>query len=300
MDPVTGIITAKAIQGVTDVISAATTKSENSSKEDFATLMKGILQPKAANQVNEEELFAALVQERIIGLKGEEAGTQYQELLKKTQDSLQKPNGYIPVEEAANQTLELLVTDGIITKEESEQIATEAFNAAQLDDNLNALWDGQGSAEDPTIALMEMESALLKAEEMLTAFDKGEAEPTPRPEGTTTGGSSTVQPKGNELDGAGEGFLFKPESENGGALVVLLPAQLAHQVENVFLKDANGNILENGRSSGYANADRHGEREHFRFSRSGSDYPQNITVEIQLQDGTIKTYEIPDPSQRYD
>jgi hypothetical protein len=43
-----------------------------------------------------------------------------------------------------------------------------------------------------------------------------------------------------------------------------------------------------------------GGREHFRFNKPGADYPKDLTVEVTMKDGSIKTYKIPDPSQRYD
>jgi hypothetical protein len=140
--------------------------------------------------------------------------------------------------------------------------------------------------------MADLESALLSARACLS----GEISAAVGEEASSsTQESSTVAPEGNVIDGT-DGFLFKPESDGEGKLVVLLPANLAYSVESLILKDEDGNEIERGEPSGYAN----GGREHFRFDKAGDEYPDNLTVEITLSDGTTKEYVIPDPSQRYD
>ncbi len=68
------------------------------------------------------------------------------------------------------------------------------------------------------------------------------------------------------------------------------------QVADVLLKDLEDNILERGNPTGVAN----GGREHFRFEKAGQDYPENLTVEVRMTDGSVKLYEIPNPGERYD
>ena len=171
-------------------------------------------------------------------------------------------------------------------------------------------FDGRGSADDPTVAVAVMESALSSAQAILAQLDSGQVsadtvptlnEPPIAPDQSATeitdedSGVTTVSPNGNTIDG-GQGFVFKPESDHEKKLVILLPSQLANDVSDVLLKDEDGNIVERGRSSGYAN----GGREHFRFDRAGQDYPQNLTVEVRMADGSVRLYEIPNPAERYD
>ena len=94
--------------------------------------------------------------------------------------------------------------------------------------------------------------------------------------------------------GGSSGFLFKPVSDSNGKLVVLAPSELTGNVESIVLKDSTGSVLDEGVFSGVGN----GEREHFRFSKAGGDYPDNLVVEIRLKDGSVKTFDIADPSQR--
>ncbi len=101
--------------------------------------------------------------------------------------------------------------------------------------------------------------------------------------------------KANPADGPG-GFLFKPVSESDGKLVVLLPKQLSGKVDSVVIRDAAGNVIDQGNAKGVAN----GGREHFRFDKPGNAYPKNVTVEVTMKDGTVKTFQIADPSKRTD
>jgi hypothetical protein len=78
---------------------------------------------------------------------------------------------------------------------------------------------------------------------------------------------------------------------------VLLPEALAHLVDSVVIKDKDGNIIEEGHSTGYGDT---GEREKFSFSKPGQNYPSDLIVEARLADGQTKVWNIPDPSQRYD
>ncbi len=107
--------------------------------------------------------------------------------------------------------------------------------------------------------------------------------------------NASIGQASNASDGPG-GFLFKPQSENGGKLVVLTSEKESNNVQGVTIKDSNGNVLEQGRSSGFAN----GGREHFRFNKAGGSYPNNLVVEIAYKDGRRESRRIPNPGKRYD
>ena len=138
--------------------------------------------------------------------------------------------------------------------------------------------DASSTAVSDTSTQLSSDSTLTEATQTVSTDDLGR-----------------IVPNGNEVDGD-EGFVFKPHSDHEGKLVILLPAELANQVASVLLEDENGNVVEHGSSSGHAN----GGREHFRFTKPGEDYPQNLTVRITENNQATHTYFIPDPAQRYD
>jgi hypothetical protein len=286
---------------------------------DFNTLLSGILSPDPANNVNEEELFAGIVEERVNNLKGPELQKKFSDLLAKEENSMQKADGFIPCEDAAKSALKKLRDSGDLTSDEADKIYSESFSAAQLDGNKNALFDGKGGAGDATVALQKLEQALLSARTKLEGFDSGAEEAEKRSVGeasnsktsvaaaavsapqssftaSTPSSTSLVTPNGLVVDGANN-FLFKPISENEGTLAVLMPSDLAHNVMSLVLKDEGGNVIEEGHSTGFGDT---GEREKFSFSKPGGSYGNNLTVEARLNDGSSRQYLIPDPSKRYD
>ncbi len=285
------------------------TDKDASVQSDFEQFLKGILPSSTDNTISEEDLFAALIQERVKSLKGDDAATKFSELFAEKKTSMTKADGYVPVEDAAKAALKELVSSEDLTGEEAGKIYSHAFAGAQLDDNTEALFDGRGGADDTTIAVDTMEAALLAARVQIEKFDAGE-EPTARDldeesmskaaamaagGGTATAAGNGESSSGVALDGA-NGFLFKPESDSNGNLVVLLPEVMTGNVLGISLKGENDEVLEEGAYGGVGN----GEREHFRFSQPGGNYPANLIVEVAMKDGSTKTYEIADPSQRYD
>lgn len=308
MDPITAAALSQTVKGVTGAVSALTKDVTKEAAEGFDAVMRSMLSPDEANSVNEEELFAALIGQRLEAHAGPEASSAFQKALEEKKAANTRADGYVNVEQAANEALASLVTAGTVSDSVAATVKKESFAAAQLDDNKTALFDGRGGANDPTIAVMNMEAALIQAQQIIEKIESGETDledvPAAGEEGDATGsvgasGGDVITPTGNEVDGAG-GFVFKPESDHGKQLVVLLPAQMAGDVVDVLLKDENGQEIERGVSSGFANPDTVGDREHFRFTKAGAAYPQNISVEVTLADGSVKEYQIPDPSQRWD
>ena len=104
----------------------------------------------------------------------------------------------------------------------------------------------------------------------------------------------TGSPIDREIVKPGGGFLWKPSGENSGKLVVLLPKSYGGKVKGVVLRDASGRALESGRSSGFAN----GDREHFRFGKSGSSYPAGVLLEVEFSTGKKIAYKIDSPGSR--
>jgi hypothetical protein len=261
---------------------------------DFTGFIEGVLTPDAANKVNEEELFSALVQERVKNAKGDETLKKFQETLTQVKESMKRPDGAVPVEDATKAALIRAREAGILTKEEADKIYSEAFEAAQLDDNKELLYDGKGGGNDPTIAVAAMEQALLLSSGMIEKFNSGSLKATIRsveeangPKAATIGGTHS------ESGGVG-GFLYKPVSDTTGKLVVLMPSKLAGMIAGVKLYDPSGNLLESGRYTGNGN----GGRDHYRFKKTGAAYPDGLVVEATLTTGDTVRYRIGETSRR--
>lgn len=99
--------------------------------------------------------------------------------------------------------------------------------------------------------------------------------------------------------GVVSGFLWKPTSESNGRLVILLPSaynggRVSSCEIHTRLPPSTGSLVEAG---GYA-GDHNGDRPHYRFSRPGSGYGNNIHVVARFPDNSIETWLVPDGSER--
>lgn len=298
--------------------SATTTTTTASS--DFDALLKQFLPADSNTDVSEEELFSAAAGERINTLKGADGLKAYQEALATEKQALTKPDGFVPTEQVTVNALKKLVSDGVISSEEGDQIYTDSFAAAQLDDNKESLFDNRGGANDPTIAVAKMSEAMLKIKNYIDNIDPTRSAETLKSLGAAaqTGSSSTipgssalnssglsmgvstigaVTPNGTYVDGS-EGFLFKPVTNNEGSLAVMFGQSWTNNIASVSLLDQAGNLIEAGQRKPYGISET--GREKFTFSKQGGSYPKDISVAVTFNDGAVKTFAIPDPSKRYD
>lgn len=297
----------EAVQGINKILSTLSATGlvkamadTGNSQGDFDATLKALLSPDKSNKVSEEELFSALVQERLKKTKGESTLSEFNTLFESAKKRLQKPDGFVPLEDATKEALKGLRDTQKISKEEADSIFSQAFAGAQLDQNKDALYDNRGGPNDPTMAVAEMEQALLLSGALIGKFDAGtEAAPvrslaTPSNSsasiGTGVPGSGVIN--GSEASGAG--FLFKPVSESDGKLVVLLPPRLAGLVSGLALVGPNGEVIETGRYTGNGN----GGRDHYRFSRSGGQYSDGVMVQATLATGELVRYTIRETSER--
>ncbi len=287
--------------------------AETPTPDAFEQVMRAVLTPNSSNEVSEEELFAAMIQERVSSVKGEAGLKQYQELFEKEKMQRKYSDGSVQMEAAARGALRNMLKAGGLTTEEADQIHSEAFAAAQLDDNKDQLFDGKGGPNDPTRAVATMESALVGARAMVEQVLASSTTVPVKPlkdrynANGVHGSSSAAGADSSDFTASGEsmsaspvdgpsGFLYKPESDSEGKLVVLLPESLTGKVDSVVIKDPEDKEIESGRYGGVGN----GGREHFRFKRAGGDYPDGLKVEIRMQDGSTRMYMIEDSSERYD
>jgi hypothetical protein len=286
----------EAIQSTTKATANQVVKNEtpatpsNSSTEFDATLTN-LLGGTPADKVSEEALFSALVQQRIGQKFGEETQKEFENVLKGQKDLLRKPDGFVPLEDATKSALRSLSAAGKLKAEDVDAIYSEAFAAAQLDNDTSALFDDRGGSGDHTVAVSTLEQALLSSRLKIEKFDAGTETPQKRSVseasyslGGTAGASSTLP----------AGFLYKPVSDSDGKVAVLLPPGLAGLASSVRLVGPTGEELETGRFTGNGN----GGRDHFRFSKPGSAYPDGASVEVLLKTGEILRYLIAETSDR--
>jgi hypothetical protein len=278
-------------QGVT---TSSTAPAQAPDTTEFTKFLSGVLAPDSANKVNEEDLFSAIVQQRIKNAKGDDTLKKFQETLSQTKDSMRRPDGNVPVEDATKAALIKARNAGLLTKEEADKIYSEAFEAAQLDDNKEVLYDGRGGGNDPTIAVATMQQALVLSGGMTEKFNDGSLRATIRSvEEATASKVATAAGNHSESGGSG-GFLYKPVSDTTGKLVVLMPSKLAGMIAGVKIYDPSGNLLESGRHTGNGN----GGRDHYRFKKTGAAYPDGLIVEATLTTGDKVTYRIKETSKR--
>lgn len=295
------------------VKSSSVTASESSSSTQsigqttgatsFSSILDNLL-PDASQQedINEEQLFSVLLEERLTTLKGADSANAYHQLLESYKEAMTDESGYVKVEDAARAALGDMVTSGALSVEEAETIHAQAFQAAQIDGNSGALYDSLGT----TMAVTMVDLALASSGKIMAQFDSGaikagrlsldyrqENGPAKFVGGEAL--AATASTTATEFVG-GDGFLFKPISESNGNLVILLPAAMAQEVASVTLVDNAGQTLE----TGDAFATFRDGRPIYHFNKPGSGYPDNLTVIVTMEDGTERKYAIADPSQRYE
>jgi hypothetical protein len=118
---------------------------------------------------------------------------------------------------------------------------------------------------------------------------KDETKPPPKT-------NSKAQKIGTALKKSNGEFLWKPQSEKDGKLAIVLPKALTGKVKSVKILSADKTkTLATGKFSGVGN----GDREHFRFSKSGGSYPDGAVVVITLEDGSKRNVVIKDSAARY-
>jgi hypothetical protein len=137
----------------------------------------------------------------------------------------------------------------------------------------------------PVIPTIEMTPSVDTDPPVVVAAEPPAPQPAPQPSAFDIG---------TALGKVG-GFLWKPVSDKNGDLVVLLPKKLTGKVEEVRILSPDGKrTLGKGKYSGIGN----GDREHFRFSKPGSSYPDGAIVYIKLDHGTTRHVKIGDTSRR--
>jgi len=253
--------------------------------EEFQETILELLGADPTRSVSEEELFSAVVAERLSFVK--EAHDFFQE----------QKSHHLAIEglheAAARKALEDTVEAGLVDPEAADEIYSLAFQAAQLDDNSDALYDDRGT----TSAVAPVPIATLSASDILLRIQDGSLALNSRSLSEVTAISTDASMSSTES--FGDGFLWKPVSESDGNLVVLLPTQLRGNVERVELHHdlppTRESFVETGRFTG---DNRNGDRPHFRFDDPGRAYGNNLYVVAYGSTGELKSWRIPHGADR--
>jgi len=272
--------------------------------DSFLSFMKEALGGYGKEQVSEEEIFASLLEQRL-GDSSPEAAAFFTSARQQQINSLRRADGYVNMEEASIRALRSAVEEGHIEAEEAEKIFGEAFMGAQLDNNLEELWDDRGSASDPTIAVAAVEEALLKLEMFVESLKNGDEFKSRSLDLSSTGSASASGHSSSSIQssssGTKSGFLWKPVSESDNKLVVLLPQALRGLIDKVeihsSLPPSEGTRIAEGR---FAGDTMNGNRPHFRFDKPGSSYGQDVHVVAYKDDGTVLHWDINDGGRRHE
>lgn len=134
-----------------------------------------------------------------------------------------------------------------------------------------------------TISLAELQGQTTQAQTQ-TQGPTQTTSPPSTSSAPVTGGSG-IGPTGQ-----GGGFLWKPVSESTGKLAVLLPPQYTGKVSGVYIAGAG----EGGAYGGVGN----GGRTHWRFSKPGAQYGNDVTVVANLKAGGAVHWVVPRGSSR--
>ncbi|MFO0416557.1 MAG: hypothetical protein ACK5Y6_04650 [Pseudomonadota bacterium] len=292
----------EAVQGTNKILSTqpitgsgTAVPAAQASGGEFDATLKALISPSTGNKVSEEALFSALVQERVKKLKGEDALTKFNTLLAGAKERMTKAGGFVPLEDATKEALREARASGVIDAKEADSIYSQSFAAAQLDENKEALFDDRGGPNDPTMAVASMEQALLLSKGMIEGIDAGTKTAAIRSLDEASNPKMLTAGSGvGHTSESGAGFLFKPVSDSDGKLAVLLPPQYAGLISSVDIFNSNGDKVETGRYTGNGN----GGRDHFRFSKPGGQYSDNLNVVVTLATGEVLRYLIQETSQR--
>lgn len=303
VNPVENITDSSTV--VTQDVKNESGKTEGKSDEFSSFLMKQLSRA-STDSVSEEELFSAVIGQRL-NKESTEAGDFYNEQVKSLSVSMARSDGYVPVEDVAKAALKATVDAGKITKEKAELINAAAFEGAQIDNNLECLFDGRGE----TKAVATMEEMMFKIKAMMEEIDSGKKTVIARSldiasnRGMTPGGlissgfASEVgkSAEGSEFSVAGEGgekqirFTWKHEASDGN-LAVLLPQRLTNIDKVELFKD--GELIEKGSYSKRTGDD----RAVFRFDEHGKEYGKDIDVKISMDNGDTFTYNVGNGGER--
>lgn len=262
-------------------------------KQDFDQTVRELVGKKKGNKVHEEEFQFAIATYLIKANKGEIAMDKFTSAFNSS-----RSRGANGVENAVKKALRIMVKNGVLSKTEAQDINGASFEAAQLDSNKAALYDGHGGPGDNTIAVMRTGNAINRAVKVLEAIQSGQRDVNAR-KLRVRSNKGSAQNDSNATSSSSAEFLWKPKSESDGKLVVLLPSEFRGSVISTRIYSAlpasSETFVEEGRFSG---DDHNGNRPHYRFRFDGGSYPKNSYVVATMRNGETVSFKIGETSSR--
>lgn len=255
-------------------------------------------------RINEQESYAAIIHHSLSGTKPKLA-QRFEKELKAANDQFKKNhNNKTDMFKVSDRLMRQYVREKELTNDEYKSIKYHAFGTAQLDSDRTRLSNVRTpeakDGDTPVRAISTLykkletngtatpeEIAQFRAHEATISRAKWQETHKVLAPSNAVGQSNpelgTAEIKKMSAKGLPSGFLWKPQSESDGRLVVLLPPSLTSVVNSVRLKNPKGaSEIDVGRYSGIGN----GMRLHFRFGKSGSSYPDGTIVEVVFTDGS--------------
>jgi hypothetical protein len=250
--------------------------------------------PKDARELNEEQLFVALVSKQL----GQQPGgaklvQSFQSHVASLVEQSKASRQHMQLEDAGQKAIQMMLERKELSKAGAEKIIRTAWTAAQLDDN-PALWDSISGKNDPTKAVASRESALKNSQTRLDAIAAGKLALLDPQRPTPTTAHHTAL-RSASASGATTAFLWKPVANSSGTGSVLFPAELGKEATAVVIQDASGNTIDKGRFTSFGDD---GARAKYVFTRAGKEYPANSVVVITLRSGEQIRMPLADPAKR--
>jgi hypothetical protein len=250
--------------------------------------------PKDARELNEEQLFVALVSKQL----GQQPGgaklvQSFQTHVASLVERSKASGKHMQLEDAGQKAIQMMLERKELSKVGAEKIIRTAWTAAQLDDN-PALWDSISGKNDPTKAVASRESALKSSQKRLDAIATGKLALLDPQRLTPTTAHHTAL-RSASASGATTAFLWKPVANSSGTGSVLFPAELGKEATAVVIQDASGKTIDKGRFTSFGDD---GARAKYVFTRAGKEYPANSVVVITLRSGEQIRMPLADPAKR--
>lgn len=273
-------------------------------------LSAGQLTP--AKRINEQEGYAVLAHQSLAS-SNPKLAARFEQELKQATAQYKKNHGGVNLFKVADRLIRQYVRERSLSPEQYRTVRDSAFGRSQLDSERTMLSSERSpNAKDgdtPVRALStfykKIETNQPATEEEIAQFRAHEAKISAQKwREKRANGSSLPPPEARIPSAEGTvtfaavppGFLWKPQSESDGKLVILLPSSMnATTVHSLSVIDPkNGSVIEAGRFAGIGN----GARLHFRFSKSGASYPDGSMVLVNFSDGSSARISVADSSKR--
>jgi hypothetical protein len=269
-----------------------------------------------SKRINEQESYAAIIHHSLATHKPKLAKRFEKELKGAHQQFIKNHDKKSDMFKISDRLMRQYVREKELSQDEYKTIKYNAFGHAQLDsdrtrisaERLEQAKDGDTPVRAISTFYKKIETNAAATPEEFAQFRAHEAKISITKWRAAHGGASPAEKTQNSslIVNSSEiqtmaskelprGFLWKPQSDSDGRLVVLLPPSLTSAVNSVRLKSSRGDTeLDNGRYGGIGN----GGRLHFRFGKSGASYPDGTIVEVLFTDGSKLRVPIGETSAR--